>query len=112
MEPLYTLWPQRINSDLNISTATTGMDVDGLQKTLEALGVPRLKLKTTMRSVAHWVNRVNEAQGAYTTVVPQEVASLKKIAELGVISLSAGAAPGAEMVTSSLTPTGKELSKD
>ena len=88
------------------------MNVDSLQKVLETLGVPRLKLKPTMRSVAHWVNRVNESQGSYTTVAPHEVASLKKVAELGVISLSTTAAPGTEMVTASLTPAGKELSKD
>lgn len=88
------------------------MDVDGLQKVLEALGVPRLKLKPTMRSCAHWVNRVNQSGGAYTAVAPAEVASLKKIAELGIMSLQATVAPGAEMVTASLTPAGKELSKD
>ena len=82
------------------------MDLDSLETMLVNMGIQRIKAKPYIRSIAHWVHMVRNSE-PYATGNPQDIASLKKISELGLIRLEW---QGSEAIAT-LTENGRNMDK-
>lgn len=62
------------------------MKIKDLRQAIETKGVPPEAVAPRLKTVSHWVLRLQRT-GTYETTVPDDIAGLKKLTEFGILEL-------------------------